>query len=93
MNKHFVILRDKESKKLISYSSYEKNENLSDMIEKYNSDITRKLTAELVFDHDLISALEIADDNKKTKDYDLRNIEDAINNLQNEFYELKETLK
>jgi len=93
MNKHFVIFRDKESKKITRYSYYEKNENLLDMIEKYNSDITRKHTAELVFDHDLMSALEIADDNKKAKDYDLRSIEDSINNLQNEFYELKEALK
>lgn len=93
MSKHFVIFRDKENKKIIRYSSYKKNENLSDLLEKYNSDVSRTHSAELVYDPDLISALEIADDNKKTKDYDLRGIEDSINNLQNEFYELKEALK
>lgn len=93
MNKCFVICRDKESKKINRYSVYNKNENLSDMIEKYNSDNTRNHTAELVIDHDLISAFEIAENNKKLKDYDLRNIEQSIENMSNEFYLLKESLK
>ena len=93
MNKYFVIYRDKESKKINRYSSYNKNENLSDMIDKYNSDNTRNHTVELVSDNDLISALEIAENNKKLKDYDLRNIEQSIENMSNEFYLLKESLK
>lgn len=93
MNKYFVIYRDKESKKINRYSSYNKNENLSDMIDKYNSDNTRNHTLEIVIDHDLISALEIAENNKKLKDYDLRNIEQSIDSLSNEFYLLKESLK
>lgn len=93
MNKYFVIYRDKESKKINRYSSYNKNENLSDMIDKYNSDNTRNHTVELVSDNDLISALEIAENNKKLKDYDLRNIEQSLESMSNEFYLLKESLK
>ena len=63
------------------------------MIDKYNSDNTRNHTVELVSDNDLISALEIAENNKKLKDYDLRNIEQSIENMSNEFYLLKESLK
>lgn len=93
MTKSFVIYRDKESKKINRYSSYNKNENLSDMIDRYNSDNTRNHTVELVHDHDLISAFEIAENNKKLKDYDLRNIEQSIESMSNEFYLLKESLK
>lgn len=93
MSKYFVICRDKESKKINRYSSYNKNENLLEMIYKYNSDNTRNHTVELVNDNDLISALEIAENNKKLKDYDLRNIEQSIESMSNEFYLLKESLK
>lgn len=41
----------------------------------------------------LIFAFEIAENNKKLKDYDLRNIEESIESMSNEFYLLKESLK
>ncbi len=93
MIKYFVVFRDKESKKINRYSLYKTNENLSDMIDKYNSDTSRTHRAELVLDHDLISVLEIAETKKRLKDSDLKDIENAIEMLSGEFYQLKESLK
>jgi len=94
--KHFIVYRDLDTKKIIRYSFVNTIENESVLVEKiktYNSDVTRNHTAELVYDRDLYSALEIAEKNQKIKESEIRNIEDRIEGLSNDFYALREALK
>lgn len=90
--KTYVIYRDRLSKKILNYSTSATDNNLDENIAKFNaSDKSR--TAEKVLDHDLISLIEMAEKNKSLRQSDLRDIEESINNLSNEFYCLKEAIK
>ena len=52
----------------------------------------KNLTVEKVINSDLINLINIAEENSKIKNYDLRGIEDALDGIQNEINNLKENL-
>lgn len=49
--------------------------------------------AERVSDDDIKALIEIAEDNKRIKESDIRSIEDAFDSLQTEIYHLKESVQ
>lgn len=87
----YIIYRDKVSNRITSYSKYQKvPENLEKLIAEYNLTEHRKGTAERVVSDDIKSLIEISEANKLLKDDDIRSIEQAMDNLQNEVWLLKE---
>ena len=89
--KTYVVYRD-GNKQITKYSIHSKtHEEISSLIVKHNES-EKNPKAEIASNDDLISMIEIAEENKKTKEYDLRKIEDSIDSLQNEFWLLKEAV-
>lgn len=89
--KTYVIYRD-DKKQILKYSIHSKSyDEISDLITKYNES-SKNQQAEIVSSDDLICLIGISEENKKIKEYDLRQIEDHIDSLQNEFFLLKEAV-
>ena len=86
-----IIYRNKETKKITGYSLF-KSDNLDERIIEFNSNEKNDRIAEIVSSNDLQALIEIAENNKKLKERDLKYIEDSINDLQNELYNLKDRL-
>lgn len=91
--KTYIVYRDLQTNKIINYSVYDKApDKLYDMIVEFNKKWIQTRKAEIADSEDLIAIIELAEKNKRVKESDLRSIEDKINDLQNEFYLLKESM-
>ena len=91
--KTYVIYRDRSLKHITRYSAYPSDkEGLFENVEKYNKN-QNEFSAEIATDKDLICLIQLAEENKKLKDWDISRIEGLMNDIQNEFYHLKESIK
>ena len=91
--RQYIIYRDKMTNKIMKYSILNKpKENLDELINEYNDSKheSRNNISELVTNCVLICLIDLAESNKKIKEYQLRDIEYAINNLGHEFYEMRQ---
>lgn len=78
------ILRNAETKKIESYYLTKQDlPTLKANVEKFNAEPRDKI-AEVVESYDLISLIEIAEQNKNTKLSQLKDIEDSIESLRND---------
>lgn len=89
----FIIYRNKQTNQIEKYSvaNYEAVE-LEKKIVLYNSE-TKNLSAEIVNDENYIRLIQIAEQNKKIKESNLKDIENSIENLRNDFYEIAKASK
>lgn len=88
-----IIYRDKKSNKITKYSVLiTENVDLDSRVTEYNLTST-DLAAEIVNNDDLIQLISIAEENKKAKRSDLKDIEDAIERLRDDFYDMTKDLK
>jgi hypothetical protein len=90
--KAFVIFREKQTNRINKYSIFvTENADLDSKIIEYN--LTSKDVAEIVTNDDLVQLISIAEQNKKAKLSDLKDIEDAIERLRDDFHDMTKDLK
>jgi len=86
----FLIYRN-HSGKIIRYTkSNYTGENLEERIKSFNSKAADR--AEIVTSDDFKSLIELAEENKKIRLSDIRDIEDKLDSVQTEIWQLKERL-
>lgn len=89
----YLIYRDRETKQITRYSIINNiPPDIDYHIKKFNSSDV-KSTVEIVSDKDHIALICIAEEKSLIKDRDLRNIESAIDRLQEEVFILKDRIK
>ncbi len=89
----FVLFRNKTTNKIEKYNVVKtEKEQLKENISQFNVD-SKEFNAEVVKDEDFIKLIEIAEENKKTKRSHLKDIEDSIERLRDDFYDLTRDLK
>lgn len=89
--KTYIVYRNFD-KQITKYSVYTKTkDDLQKLIFEFNNQ-NGPTKAEITTDDDLISLIKIAEENKLIKQSDLRSIEDALDNVQSEFWLLKESV-
>lgn len=89
----FVIFRDKKTNDIKKYNLIKKEKSeLDSAVSKFNSEQS-EFNAEVVESRDFECLIEIAEQNKKIKLSNLKDIEDSIERLRYEFYELTKDLK
>lgn len=93
--KFFIIYRKKDSKKILRYSILRLDNGvaLNDLITNYNSSNVREEMAQVAVSSDLIDLIEIAESHKRIKDYDIKSIQESLDRVQTEIYDLNESLK
>jgi DNA-binding Xre family transcriptional regulator len=88
-----LIYRDKQTKQIKKYDLFRKQvDDIDKRIAEYNLDEKNNMTVELIEGGDIMSLVEIAEKNKRIRLSEVNDICHALDNLQTEIYQLKETV-
>ena len=88
-----LIYRDKQTKQIKKYDIFRKQvDDIDKRIAEYNLDEKNNMTVELIEGGDIMSLVEIAEKNKRIRLSEVNDICHALDNLQTEIYQLKETV-
>lgn len=90
----YIIYRSKSDNKILSYSKFHfPVEDIEVRIKGFNERHDSDKLAEFVISDDIISMIEMIENEKFIKHQELRDIEDSLERVQQEIYLLNERVK